>query len=67
MKIGRAMGAINSKIILTLVFALVVTPFAVVSRLFGRDPLRRRFRDSTLNTYRVPRGARDRSHFTHQF
>ena len=46
MRIGEALAWINTRIILTLIFFLVVTPTGLVMRLFGRspiDPRRRRF------------------------
>ena len=39
MFIGEALGWINTRIILTLVFFLVVTPIGVMMRLFGRSPM----------------------------
>jgi O-antigen ligase len=41
---GMALGWVNTRIILTLLFALVVTPVGAVMRLF-RDPLDRRIRE----------------------
>ena len=42
MRFAVALGHINSRVLLTLVYYLVVTPYGVVSRLVRRDPLRRR-------------------------
>jgi len=53
MKFGMLLGWINTRIILTLLFALVVTPIGAVARLF-RDPLNRRF-DEEKNTYWLPK------------
>jgi NADH:ubiquinone oxidoreductase subunit 5 (subunit L)/multisubunit Na+/H+ antiporter MnhA subunit len=39
MRVGEALGWINTRIILTLVFFLVVTPIGVLMRLFGRSPM----------------------------
>lgn len=39
MTIAFALGYINSRIILTLVYFLVFVPYRIFSRLFGRDPL----------------------------
>jgi hypothetical protein len=44
MRFAAALGHVNSRVLLTLVYYLVVTPYGVVSRLAGRDPLRRRGR-----------------------
>lgn len=38
--LGHRLGAVNSRIILALVFFLVITPVALLFRLFGRDALR---------------------------
>ena len=41
MALGHALGWVNSRIILGLVFLLVLQPIAFVMRLFGYDPLRK--------------------------
>ncbi len=42
MRFAVALGHVNSRVLLTLVYYLIVVPYGVVSRLVGRDPLRRR-------------------------
>ena len=42
MKFAALLGHVNSRVLLTRVYYLVVTPYGVVTRLVGRDPLRRR-------------------------
>jgi hypothetical protein len=42
MRFAFALGYINSRIILTLVYALIFVPYGIVSRLLRRDPLHRR-------------------------
>lgn len=42
MKFAAVLGHVNSRVLLTLVYYLVVTPYGVVTRLVGRDPLGRR-------------------------
>jgi hypothetical protein len=42
MRFAVLLGHVNSRILLTLVYYLVVTPYGIVTRLVGRDPLRRR-------------------------
>ena len=42
MELGHALGLVNSRIILGLVFIVVLQPIAYWMRLFGYDPLRRR-------------------------
>ena len=42
MKIGYALGWINSRIILGIVFLIVLQPIALLMRIFKYDPLRKR-------------------------
>ena len=42
MKLGHALGWINSRIILGLIFLIVVQPIAFIMKLFGYDPLRKK-------------------------
>ena len=51
--LGNALGWLNSKIILGLVFLFVLQPIAFVMRLFGYDPLRTRRKGE--KTYRENR------------
>ena len=44
MRFAAALGHVNSRVLLTLVYYIVVAPYGLVSRLVGRDPLRRRGR-----------------------
>ena len=53
MKLGHALGWVNSHIILGLVFIIVLQPIAYIMRLTGYDPLRRRSKGQT--TYRENR------------
>jgi hypothetical protein len=42
MRLAVLLGHVNSRVLLTLVYYLLVTPYGFVTRLVGRDPLRRR-------------------------
>ena len=42
MKIGLALGWINSHIVLGLVFLLVLQPISLIMKLFGYDPLKKK-------------------------
>jgi hypothetical protein len=42
MRFAVALGHVNSRVLLTLMYYLVFTPYGLISRLVGRDPLRRR-------------------------
>jgi hypothetical protein len=66
MALGHALGWINSRILLSLVFYLVVTPIGLAIRLFGRDPMRRGF-DRKAQSYRIPREPRPGEHMRRQF
>ena len=54
MKLGRALGWINSRIILTLLFWGVVTPLSLLFKLVRRDILKLHYRDPRATSYRVP-------------
>lgn len=47
MKFGEILGRIVSPIVLGVIFYLLITPFALVTRLFGRDSLRLKPRQVT--------------------
>ena len=62
MRFAVMLGHVNSRILLTLVYYLVVTPYGVVTRLVGRDPLRRRGRAKVESHWverKVTRQARE--------
>jgi hypothetical protein len=40
MKFAAVLGAINARILLTVVFAALITPFALILRAMGRNPIR---------------------------
>ena len=42
MRFAVALGHVNSRVLLTLMYYLVFTPYGLASRLAGRDPLKRR-------------------------
>ncbi len=66
MKIGHVLGAINTRIILGIIYYLLITPMGIVMRLMGKDPLHRAVREN-VDTYRVVRAARSRQHMRNQF
>ncbi len=51
MGLGHALGWINSRIILGLVFLLVLQPLALLMKIFSYDPLRKK-KDQNLTSYR---------------
>jgi hypothetical protein len=56
MRIGHALGWVNTRILLTLVFYLVVTPMGLAMRALGKDPLRRG-RQTGADSHRRPSQA----------
>ncbi len=46
MKLGYVLGWLNSRIVLGLIFFLVLQPIAMVMKLFGHDPLRKKWNKS---------------------
>jgi O-antigen/teichoic acid export membrane protein len=53
MRFGLLLSRVTTPLILGIVFFLVILPVALVMRLFGHDPLARRFDDEAAS-YRVP-------------
>lgn len=66
MKLGHVLGWINTRLILSFVYYVILTPTGVVLRWLGQDPMRRKF-DRRAATYRLPRQVRPASHMRHQF
>lgn len=58
--IGRLLGMINARIVLSAVFFLVITPVGIARRIAGLDPLRRRL-EPEAESYRIIIAARDPS------
>ena len=68
MLLARGLLWINTRILLGLVFYLVVTPLGLMMRLFGNDPMERRF-DRKAATYWVRREPlpKDPARFRRQY
>ena len=66
MRIGHAMGWINSRIILSFLFFAVVTPIALLFKLLGKDPLQRKL-DPTCQSYRDTSEPHDRESLERPF
>ena len=69
MALAYALGRINTHVLLLIVFYGMFTPISLVLRLLGRDAMRRRWRDSRVETYWIPRDPHspDRDGFRRQF
>jgi len=66
MALAHALGWVNTRIILGLVFFGLVTPIGLVRRWMGKDPMGRELRPGA-GTYRVIRQSRPPSHLTKQY
>ena len=66
LRIGHALGWINTRIILGLMFYTVFFLVAVLMKLLGKDPMSRKI-DKTLDSYRVPSEERTRDHLEKPF
>jgi saxitoxin biosynthesis operon SxtJ-like protein len=65
-RFAQALGWINSRILLTLFFALVVTPISVAMRAWGRQPLGPT-KGATTNWTTYPARRRDPRHYERMF
>jgi ABC-type uncharacterized transport system permease subunit len=63
---GRALGYVNSRVVLSIVFFLLVTPLGLLLRMIGRDPMART-RSTRATTYRVKSLPRDIAHMEELF
>jgi len=66
MRIGLVLGWVNTWLILGLIFFVVVVPMGLSMRLFGRDPMARRF-DADAETYRVKSANLSKDNLTRPF
>jgi hypothetical protein len=66
MVVGHAMGWINTRILLGIVFYGIITPMGMARRWFSADTISHGF-DTGLTTYRVTRKGRPGSHMKRQF
>jgi len=65
-RVGHALGWVNSRVLLTLMFTFILWPAGLLSRLFGSDVLDRRRRDGSLWTPYSSR-LRDPKHYERLF
>ena len=66
MRIGHALGWINTRIILGLMFYTVFFLASILMKLLGKDPMSRKI-DTTLDSYRVRSEERAREHLEKPF
>jgi Saxitoxin biosynthesis operon protein SxtJ len=65
-RVGHALGWVNSRILLAVLFILVLWPIGLISRLFGSDPLGQRRRGESFWTAYSVR-VRDPKHYERLF
>jgi hypothetical protein len=64
--LGWALGWVNTRVILTTIYMLLIVPIAMVMRLWGRDRMAQRF-DREINSYRVASRRRPAKDMEHPF
>jgi len=67
MRFARALGWINSRILLSILFFVVITPYGVLQRLLGRDRLGQRWRAAKPSWTPAPERLRDPKHYEHLY
>jgi hypothetical protein len=65
-RLGWAMGWLNTRIILTAIYALLIVPIGIMMRLCGRDRMGKRF-DRQAPSYRVTSRRRPAKDLEHPF
>jgi hypothetical protein len=65
-RLARALGHVNARVLLTLLFVLVLVPLGLVWRLTGKDPLARR-RTGWPGWSPYPSRYRDSRHFLRMY
>jgi Saxitoxin biosynthesis operon protein SxtJ len=65
-RFARAIGYVNARVLLTVMFAVVLVPLGLWWRLSGRDPLMRR-RDAWPGWLPYPARYRDGQHYERMF
>jgi len=65
-RFSRALGYVNARILLTLLFSVILVPLSLVWRLLGKDPLARK-RQTFQGWTPYPARYADRRHFERLF
>ena len=66
MRFGMVMGWINTRLILGIIFYIMFTPIALILKLLGKDPMRRKLYDN-LVSYRIESKHSPRDHMENPF
>jgi fatty acid desaturase len=64
--LGRAMGWVNTRVILSLLYIIAIVPIGFLMRLLGRDPMRREI-DPAVASYRIRSRRRSANHLERPF
>jgi Saxitoxin biosynthesis operon protein SxtJ len=65
-RFSRALGYINARVLLTILFVIALVPISLIWRLTGKDPLARR-RDKWPGWSAYPARYRDRKHYDRMY
>jgi len=65
-RFARALAYVNTRVLLTVLFGLVLTPLGIVWKLTGKDPLHRR-RTSASGWSSYPARYRDHKHYERMY
>ena len=65
-RLAHVLGYVNTRVILTVLFALIFVPLGTLWRIIGRDPLSRR-RDRWPGWSAYPARYRDRRHYARMY
>ena len=66
MKIGEALGFVNSRIILGILFFVLITPIGLIKRTFGKDVMGKKY-EPNLKSYRNSVKVKDPKHMEKPF
>ena len=67
MKFAHVLGWVNTRIILTIVYILVMTPLALIFKVIGKDPMNRKLGPETSYWIKRELNAFDRDRYRRQF
>ena len=65
-RFSRALGYVNARILLTILFSVVLVPLSIIWRLTGKDPLSRK-RAASPGWTPYPARYRDRKHYERMY
>ena len=65
--LSHAMGWVNTRVILSAMYAVILTPAALVGRLAGWDPLCRRWPQTGSGWLPYPKGHQDPKHYERMY